>query len=149
MQILLLQTFSTCFGRHAPIIRSIKYWRPKHVEKVCSNKMCILLHHVGVLFNLVISFITLNHVSKHPVLLYQIFLSLQITYQLPVCVFNPASETFFDTVITGCPLRELHGRLREVLTPCSNIKGGEGGRLDIMVYGSGEKSQRNFLSCKL
>ena len=25
MQILLLQTFSTCFGRHAPIIRSIKY----------------------------------------------------------------------------------------------------------------------------
>ena len=26
-------------------------WRPKHVEKVCSNKICILLHHVGVLFN--------------------------------------------------------------------------------------------------
>ena len=25
MQILLLQTFSTCFGRHAPIIRSVKY----------------------------------------------------------------------------------------------------------------------------
>ena len=24
----------------------------KHVEKVCSNKICILLHHVGVLFNL-------------------------------------------------------------------------------------------------
>ena len=29
-------------------------WRPKHVEKVCSNKICILLHHVGVLFNLVL-----------------------------------------------------------------------------------------------
>jgi hypothetical protein len=27
-------------------------WRPKHVEKVCSNKICILLHHVCVLFNL-------------------------------------------------------------------------------------------------
>ena len=27
-------------------------WCPKHVEKVCSNKICILLHHVGVLFNL-------------------------------------------------------------------------------------------------
>ena len=27
-------------------------WRPKHVVKVCSNKICILLHHVGVLFNL-------------------------------------------------------------------------------------------------
>ena len=26
--------------------------RPKHVEKVCSNKICILLHHVGVLFNI-------------------------------------------------------------------------------------------------
>jgi len=26
-------------------------WRPKHVEKVCSNKICILLHHVSVLFN--------------------------------------------------------------------------------------------------
>ena len=26
IQILLLQTFSTCFGRHAPIISSIKYW---------------------------------------------------------------------------------------------------------------------------
>ena len=26
-------------------------WHPKHVEKVCSNKICILLHHVGVLFN--------------------------------------------------------------------------------------------------
>ena len=26
-------------------------WRPKHVEKVCSNKICILLHHVGVLLN--------------------------------------------------------------------------------------------------
>ena len=25
VQVLLLQTFSTCFGRHAPIIRSIKY----------------------------------------------------------------------------------------------------------------------------
>ena len=25
VQILLLQTFSTCFGRHAPIIRSVKY----------------------------------------------------------------------------------------------------------------------------
>jgi len=24
-------------------------WRPKHVEKVCSNKICILLHHVSVL----------------------------------------------------------------------------------------------------
>jgi len=29
-------------------------WRPKHVEKVCSNKTCILLHHVGVLFNLIL-----------------------------------------------------------------------------------------------
>ena len=27
-------------------------WRPKHAEKVCSNKICILLHHVSVLFNL-------------------------------------------------------------------------------------------------
>jgi hypothetical protein len=27
-------------------------WRPKHVEKVCSNKIWILLHHIGVLFNL-------------------------------------------------------------------------------------------------
>ena len=27
-------------------------WRPKHVEKVCSNKICILLYHVGVLFYL-------------------------------------------------------------------------------------------------
>ena len=27
-------------------------WRPKHIEKVCSNKICILLQHVGVLFNL-------------------------------------------------------------------------------------------------
>ena len=27
-------------------------WSPKHVEKVCSNKIYILLHHVGVLFNL-------------------------------------------------------------------------------------------------
>jgi len=30
MQILLLQTFSTCFGRHAPIIRSVKYWHGSH-----------------------------------------------------------------------------------------------------------------------
>jgi len=30
MQILLLQTFTTCFGRHAPIIRSIKYWHGSH-----------------------------------------------------------------------------------------------------------------------
>jgi len=30
IQILLLQTFSTCFGRHAPIIRSIKYWHGSH-----------------------------------------------------------------------------------------------------------------------
>ena len=26
----------------------------KYVEKVCSNKICILLHHVGVLFNLIL-----------------------------------------------------------------------------------------------
>ena len=32
-------------------------WRPKHVEKVCSNKICILLHHIGVLFNLTLFFI--------------------------------------------------------------------------------------------
>ena len=30
MQILLLQTFSTCFGHHAPIIRGIKYWHGSH-----------------------------------------------------------------------------------------------------------------------
>ena len=30
MQILLLQTFSTCFGCQAPIIRSIKYWHGSH-----------------------------------------------------------------------------------------------------------------------
>ena len=30
MQILLLQTFSTCLGRYAPIIRSIKYWHGSH-----------------------------------------------------------------------------------------------------------------------
>ena len=30
----------------------MRVWRPKHVEKVCSNKICILWHHVGVLFNL-------------------------------------------------------------------------------------------------
>ena len=29
-------------------------WRPKHVEKVCGNKICILLHHVGVSFNLIL-----------------------------------------------------------------------------------------------
>ena len=34
-------------------------WRPKHVEKFCSNKICILLHHVGVLFNLVYFFVLL------------------------------------------------------------------------------------------
>ena len=39
MQILLLQTFST-------------RWRPKHVEKVRSNKICILLHHVGFYLSL-------------------------------------------------------------------------------------------------
>ena len=33
-------------------------WRPKHVQKVCSNKICILLHHVGVLFNLIPRFLT-------------------------------------------------------------------------------------------
>jgi len=30
MQILLLQTFSTCFGRQAPVIGSIKYWHGSH-----------------------------------------------------------------------------------------------------------------------
>jgi hypothetical protein len=34
-------------------------WRPKHVEKVCSNKICILLHHVGVLLNHIV--IASNH----------------------------------------------------------------------------------------
>ena len=29
-------------------------WSPKHVEKVCGNKICILFHHVGVLFNLIL-----------------------------------------------------------------------------------------------
>ena len=91
IQILLLQTFSTCFGRQAPIIRDetvsfvpnmtewrstcnhnylyrwlpcqyfvllmMGAWRPKHVEKVCSNKICILLHHVGVLFNSIWCFV--------------------------------------------------------------------------------------------
>ena len=32
-------------------------WHPKYVENVCSNKICILLHHVGVLFNLIIPYL--------------------------------------------------------------------------------------------
>ena len=35
------------------ILLTMGAWRPKHVEKVCSNKICVLLHHVGVLFNLI------------------------------------------------------------------------------------------------
>ena len=74
MQILLLQTFSTCFVpnmakwgstcnhnylyRWLPcqyfILLMMGAWRPNHVEKVCSNKICILLHHVGFLFNLIL-----------------------------------------------------------------------------------------------
>ena len=74
MQILLLQTLSTCsipnmaewgstcnhnyLYRWLPcqyfILMMMGAWRPKHVEKVYSNKICILLHHVGVLFNLVL-----------------------------------------------------------------------------------------------
>ena len=38
-------------------------WRPKHVEKVCSNKICILLHHVSVLFNRNNSYLQLIHFS--------------------------------------------------------------------------------------
>jgi len=78
MQILLLQTFSTCFGRrfvpnmmkwgptcnHNYLHRWLTCqcftllmmgaWCPKHVEKVWSNKIFILLHHAGVLFNLIL-----------------------------------------------------------------------------------------------
>ena len=32
-------------------------WHPKHIEKVCSNKICTLLHQVGVLFNLIVCFV--------------------------------------------------------------------------------------------
>ena len=31
-----------------------EYKMYKHVEKVCSNKICTLLHYVGVLFNLIL-----------------------------------------------------------------------------------------------
>jgi len=37
-------------------------WPPKHAEKVCSNKICTLLHHVGVLFNLLL----VCHFNKCP-----------------------------------------------------------------------------------
>ena len=66
MQVLFLQRHSTCFGRQAPIIRSIKKllmmgaWRPKHVECLCRNKTCTVLHQVGVLFDLVYLYSTNN-----------------------------------------------------------------------------------------
>jgi hypothetical protein len=41
MQVLFLQSHSTCFGRK----------RPKHVEWRCRNKTCIVLHQVGVSFD--------------------------------------------------------------------------------------------------
>ena len=44
-------------------------WSPKHVEKVCSNKICILLHHVGVLFNQSIAIMMLLWRSQHFALL--------------------------------------------------------------------------------
>ena len=42
MQVLFLQSHSTCFGRK----------RPKHVEWLCRNKTCTVLHQVGVSFEL-------------------------------------------------------------------------------------------------
>ena len=44
-------------------------WRPKHVEKFCNNKICILLHHVGVLFNLIVCFLRSEYGRNRPVLL--------------------------------------------------------------------------------
>ena len=48
-------TITTCTGGCRVSILYSWWWAHdarKHVEKVCSNKICILLHHVGVLFNL-------------------------------------------------------------------------------------------------
>jgi len=55
--------------------------RPKHVEKVCSNKICIFLHHVGVLFNLtktLLVFVVKNNVNTFVVLV--IFFNKQKWY---------------------------------------------------------------------
>ena len=48
-------TITTCTGSCCQhfILLMMGAWRPKHVEKFCSNKICILLHYVSVLFNLI------------------------------------------------------------------------------------------------
>ena len=82
VQVLFLQGHSTCFGRKRPSsgVSSLIWWcddlpatitpvpgaavpfffkllmmgawRPKHVEWLCRNKTCTVLHQVGVLFDL-------------------------------------------------------------------------------------------------
>ena len=46
--------YNTCTrGRHASflILLMMGAWRPKHVEWLCRNKTCTVLHQVGVLFD--------------------------------------------------------------------------------------------------
>jgi len=55
VQVLVLQSHSTCFGRKRPssVLNTPDDGRlgPKHVEWLCRNKTCTVLHQVGVSFD--------------------------------------------------------------------------------------------------
>ena len=60
-----LQLYNTCTrGRRASILILLIMgaWRPKHVEWLCRNKTCTVLHQVGVSFDL--SLCVLGHVLR-------------------------------------------------------------------------------------
>ena len=47
--------YNTCTSGHRAnflILLMMGAWRPKHVERLCRNKTCTVLHQVGVLFDL-------------------------------------------------------------------------------------------------
>ena len=45
--------------------------RPKHVESLCRNKTCTVLHQVGVSFDKRLNFIASNHADTHLLFLRQ------------------------------------------------------------------------------
>ena len=69
-------------------------WRPKHVEKVCSNKICVLLHHVSVLFNL--TFIPLARAERDD------SLPFSGASSIPLC-YIPCPFTLFHQLVFHPP----------------------------------------------
>ena len=94
-------------------------WRPKHVEKVCSNKICILLHHFGVLFNLKLyTFLSQTlHLTPGSIILF-LKLVFDRSFTNPENLYNPPVLSRARIIHISSSQQSLHFKFADHTSAC-------------------------------